>query len=112
MKKYSTNFSPTLANEGFKSFIDNTSDVLRTDDFYLAVTLFHTLAKLLSIEKDKTGRLIYTFKKIINIESVKNELFSDLFTVKAFSFLESIKAFEKQIDSKNNNTNSKQHDNN
>ena len=108
MTKYNTNFSPTLAKEGLKSFIDNTGKVLRTDDFYLAVTLFHTGAKLLSIEKDVFDKHIYIFKKIINIESVRDELFADLLTVKAFSFLDSIKAFEKRIDSKNDsNTNTK-----
>ncbi len=101
--KLNINFSPTLASEGLKSFIDNTGNVLRTDDFYLAVTLFHTGAKLLSIEKDISGVQIYTFKKIINIESVRDELFSDLFKVRAFSFLESIKAFEKLIKSEQNN---------
>ena len=88
------------------SYIDNTEKTLRTDDYDLAVTLFHTGARLLSIDKDGSNKLIYVFKRICNLEVITDEFFSDLFDVKAFSFLESVKAFNMIID-KNLNKNNK-----
>lgn len=79
------------------SFIDKTKKALHTDDYNLAVTLFHTGATLLSVEKDNSNKKIYIFKRICNLEFITDKLFSDLFNVKAFSFLESIKAFDIKV---------------
>ena len=102
-KRFDSVLSPTsVIEDSDPTFIDDTDKVIRTDDYGLAVTLFHTGAKLLSVDKDNSGRHIFIFKKICNIEYATDEFFSDLLTVKSFSFLESIKAFKKRIDSEQN----------
>lgn len=108
IKSDSNIFTNLTIGDSRSSFIDNTTNVIRTDDFCLAVTIFHTGARLLSVNKENPDKLIFIFKKISNFEDVKDEFFSDLLTVKSFSFLESIKAFKRRIDSEqNNNNNSK-----
>lgn len=85
------------------SFIDNTKNKLCINDYNLAVTLFHTGAKLLSVERDNSGKHVFVFKKICNIESVADDFFDDSLTVKSFSFLKSIKTFNETIDKHLNN---------
>lgn len=106
IKKLDKDLEQQLIMNGSKiSYIDNTGKTLRTDDYNLAVTLFHTGARLLSVDKDDSNKLIYVFKRICNLEVITDEFFSDLFDVKAFSFLESIKAFNMIIDNNLNKNN-------
>lgn len=89
------------------SFRDNSGKQIRMNDFDLAVTLFHTGARLLSVEEDSSGELIFIFKKICNLQDFTEEFDDDLLTVKSFSFLQSIKAFGNAIDKHLNKNNPK-----
>ena len=102
-------FPPTLAiNDSNPSFIDGKSNnVTSTDDFRLAVTLFHTGAKLLSVKKENSGKHIFIFKRISNLDYLTDKYWSDLLNVKAFSFLKSIKTFGKKIEEYINKNNEK-----